>query len=348
MKNKLFPLSEYLFVYSHKEDSFPVCLRIVTGGAPSECEEDGVTGTITKDKVEKVQAELEQQYSSSCHSIVTDSGLLWAFVQKHYTKSLRKDVFETSVNTFTKMFFLFSSIFLLAVVPIMWPDFMSRYGSLTGVFYSIYYNLFSNPLSILPCLLFISAPVVGIWLLFQFIYYQRCRVWVDSLGIRLQPGNRKVTWHQVEHIVLSIINPPDVDMDHLEYSRVILTVRDERPINLPHRYRKMAQLIFLIRKHVEPILLDQFLEQFHKRGKLSFGDNVTMTRKGLKLHKEKQSIALNKISRITIKSGNLQVVDLNDRILFSEIVGLIPDAILIPELFQRLKSNQSLAPDVSG
>ncbi len=233
---------------------------------------------------------------------------------------------ETSSKRSFRLLFLIGAIFCLVTIPAMWPEVISKYGGLSGLLWSIYYNLFHSPLNTLPCLMFLSLPVFCIYLFKKYLYYKQLRVSIDESGIRLEPENRAVPWNQVEHIQ---INP--------RYSAITLIIRDDRPIYLLRHLKNTTEIFFLVHKYLTPVLLDNAMKHFHKEGNLSFGTTVEINNKTLFLDNREQSIPLETISEFSLDSGNLQVKDRKGRLIYYDTIESIPDAMIIPEVFKHLR-----------
>ena len=78
-------LAEYLFVYNHKDRTFPVRLRIIReDDSPDVSDSDGLTGTVAKADVEKIRVELEHQYKKPGYDISRSWANTWMAVQNNY------------------------------------------------------------------------------------------------------------------------------------------------------------------------------------------------------------------------------------------------------------------------
>jgi len=236
---------------------------------------------------------------------------------------------ETSSTRGFRILFLIGSIFCLVSIPAVWPEVISKYGGLSGLLWSLYYNFFD--MRTLPSLMFLSLPVFCIFLFKKYLYYKQLRVSIDESGIRLEPESRVVAWNQVEHIQ---INP--------RYSAITLTIRDDRPIYLLRHLKNTTEIFFLVHKYLAPVLLENAMKHFHKQGSLSFGTEVEINNEALFFNKREQRIPLETINEIKLVSGNFQVKDLNGRLLYYKTIESIPDAMIIPEVFKRI------APNVNG
>ncbi len=236
---------------------------------------------------------------------------------------------ETSSTRGFRTLFLIGSIFCLVSITAAWPEFMSTYGGLSGLLWSLYYNFFD--MRTLPSLMFLSLPVASIFLFKKYLYYKQLRISIDAQGIRLEPGDRAVAWNQVEHIQIS--------PSQRAYT---LTIRDDRPIILTRFLKNSPQIAFLVDKYLEPVLLENAMKHFHKQGSLSFGTEVEIKNKTLFLNNREQSIPLETISEISLDEGHLQVIDQKGRLRYYKTIESIPDAMIIPELFIRIKNTQEV------
>jgi len=285
--------------------------------------------TIDEDSLKKATLKSEQQYRDLDDSVPMALETPGGMIQEKFTVIESMDDSETWMETSSKrsftLLFLIGSIFSLVGVLVMWPEVVTKFGGLTGLLWSIYYNLFRSPLSTLPGLMFLSLPVFCIVLFKRYLYYKQLWVRIDESGIRMEPGNRAITWNQVEHILIS--------PNQRSYT---LTIRDDRPIYLKRHLRNFPQISFLLVKYLEPVLLENAMKHFHKQGSLSFGTKVEINNQTLFLNSREQSIPLEAVSKISLDSGNLQVKDLNNRLLYYETIESIPDAMIIPAVFKRI------------
>jgi hypothetical protein len=153
----------------------------------------------------------------------------------------------------------------------------------------------------------------------------------------MQPGNRRVLWGEVEHLWYSHRNRRYFGFPLPENRSLRLCMRDTKPLDLPHRFNKMDHLVSLVRKHVDPILLARAINIFHAQDSFSFGEQVTITRDALILRKRKKSLPLDQVGRITIHGRIFQVTDLKNRVVFSSLAELVPDATIISELLREVR-----------
>ena len=98
----------------------------------------------------------------------------------------------------------------------------------------------------------------------------------------------------------------------------------------------MAHLISIVRKHVEPVLLDKAVKRLRAEGSVSFGKHITVTQDNLTLNSLKVSIPLSQVDNISIHGGTFQIVYKN-QVIFSRLVESIPDATIISRLLAEIR-----------
>jgi hypothetical protein len=116
-----------------------------------------------------------------------------------------------------------------------------------------------------------------------------------------------------------------------------LQVSGERPVKLPHRFNMMEYLVSLVCRHVEPLLLDKAIKHIRAEGSASFGKQITVTRENLVLNRLKVSIPLKQVDRIHIRRDTFQIFNLDNRVIFSSLAELIPDATILPALLAEIR-----------
>jgi hypothetical protein len=352
-------LEEYLFVYNDKDGSFPVRLRIIREGDGSTIPDLAeLTGTVNKADVENFRAELEKKYPKPVYNISRAWANTWKAVEHNYAgldyeydspSSNNKDttyskpetgpqelgevLFETSATSKTRTVFLLGTVMFFGALAVLWPDFSARYGS----FYSWFLTLIYNPVYALGGLIVPASLVAGVITFFRFVYYLRVKVRLHEHGIQMQPGNRSVRWDEVEHLCYARRSLRYYGFPLPVRQSLSLQVSGKRPIKLPHRFNMMEYLVSLVREHIEPFLLGRAVKRLRAEGSVSFGKQVTVTRENLMLKDLKVSIPLKQVDRIDVHGGTFQVVGLNNRVIFSRAVELIPDATIIPELLTLIK-----------
>jgi hypothetical protein len=240
---------------------------------------------------------------------------------------------ETSADGKTKTIFLFGVVLFFGTAAVIWQEIAPHYGSVLGWAMT----LINNPLYGAPSLILPLAFVAGAVSLYWFVYYMRARVTVFSWGILLRPGNRSVPWDKVEHVWYA--------QRALRYSGVALPrrrslklqLRGERPVNLPHRFRVMDELVSTVLKHVGPVLLAKTRGRLRKEGNVSFGKHLTVTAEHLTLHGLNVTLPLSQIGDVRVIGGTFQISNQDEKVIYSRLVELIPNAFIISPLLHEMK-----------
>ena len=79
------------------------------------------------------------------------------------------------------------------------------------------------------------------------------------------------------------------------------------------------------------------MKHFNKQGSLSFGTTVAIGSSSLHVNKREHIIPIETISEISLDNGHLQVKDLKGLLRYHKSIESIPDALIIPEVFKRVK-----------
>ncbi len=351
-------LEKYLFVYSNKDGSFPVRIRIIREGKDVDIPDlDELTDTVNKENVETLRTKLRKKYPAPEFDVSTAWANTWKAVQNSHggmdyeydppfsgnkgisysapetdSHKFGEFLFETSATGKTKAIFLLGALLSFGAIAVLWNDFSASFGGVYGWFLTLIYNpLFAIPGFIVPVSL-----VAGIIASFRLVYYMRVKVQLHEHGIQMQPGNRSARWDEVEHICYAqrSLRPYGIPVPMRQ--SLSLQLRGQRPINLPHRFNLMEHLISLACERAEPFLLDRAVKRLHAEGSVSFGKLLAITHDNLILNSLKVSIPLKQVDDVYIHGGTFQVVSRN-QVVFSRVVESIPDATIISGLLAEIK-----------
>jgi hypothetical protein len=181
---------------------------------------------------------------------------------------------------------------------------------------------------------------VGLFLLLRAIHYSRLKVCIDESGLTLYPANRSIQWPQVVQIVYASRRlRPDGSKLPRQIS-LQLIIQNQRPLDLPHRFKNMTALFNQVRHYVEPILLDRARKQLQEEGQVSFGKALKLTRDSLLLTRKAKNIPLLEIEKINIWDGSFVILSKDGKVLFSDAVEMIPNAPTLRELFETATAHQ--------
>lgn len=241
-------------------------------------------------------------------------------------------VYVARADRTSKMIFLLGGGFGLGTAVLIWPEFSQRFGSFASWALTLWYN----PLFAAPGLIVIVAAVAGIWGLLRFLYYVRVRVEVCQHGIRIIPGRSRARWGEVHEIYYArrrLRNTPERESLQLRTS-------GGKRVNLPHRFKNMDRLISIVRKRVEPLLLDRATRTLELEGSVSFGPLVTITRTGLLLGRRRTTLPFERIKKCGMSGHQFLVLDETEKLIFARSVELIPNATVIGPLVDKLRQEQ--------
>ncbi len=245
-------------------------------------------------------------------------------------------VYVARADRVSKMIFLLGGGFCLGTAVLIWPEFSQRFGSLAGWALTLWYN----PLFAAPGLIVIVAAAAGIWWLLRFLYYVRVRVEVRRHGIRITPGRSRTRWNEVHELYYArrrLGNTP-------ERKSLQLRTPGGKKVNLPHRFQEMDRLISIVRKRVEPLLLDRTTRTLELEGSVSFGPLVTITQDGLLLGRRRTTLPFDQIKSCGISGPQFLVLDRAEKLIFARSVELIHNATVIGPLVDKLRPKKQLPP----
>jgi len=241
-------------------------------------------------------------------------------------------LYVTRANRASKLIFLLGGVLGLGTAAIIWPEFSQRFGGLASWALTLWYN----PRFAAPGLMVILAAAAGVWWLLIFFYYVCIRVEVRQHGIIITPGRRRARWDEVHEIYYArrrLHNTPEQESLQLRTSR-------GKKVNLPHRFQDMDQLISIVRKRVEPLLLDRTVHTLELDGSVSFGSLVTITENEIMLGRRRKTLRFDQIKSCGVKGPQFLVIDQADKLIFARAVELIPNATIISPLVDKLRSEK--------
>ena len=235
-------------------------------------------------------------------------------------------------NRASKIIFLLGGVLGLGTSVLIWPEFSQRFGGLASWALTLWYN----PLFAAPGLMVILAAAAGMWWLLIFFYYVCVRVEVRRHGIIITPGRSRARWDDVHEIYYArrrLRNTPERESLQLRTS-------GGKKVNLPHRFQDMDQLISIVRKRVEPLLLDRATRTLKLEGIVSFGPLVTVNRDGILLGRRHTTLPFDQIKSCGVRGPQFLVIDQADKLIFARAVELIPNATVIGPLVDKLRSKK--------
>ena len=229
-----------------------------------------------------------------------------------------------------KVICLLAGLGALGAAVIVWPEFKMRFGGVMGWLL----NLRHNPAFAAPGIMLFVAFGCGIWAFWRFVYYLRVRVEVREYGIRVFPGSRQAIWD---------------DIDEFRYAKrrlrgsparesLQLRPRDQKPINLSHRFSEMDELISIVRGRVEPRLIEQALGAIECEGSASFGSLVTVARDRLLLGASARELPFDQAGRCGVSEGQFFVLDRDGGLVFARASEFIPNATIVGVVVDRARN----------
>ncbi len=106
----------------------------------------------------------------------------------------------------------------------------------------------------------------------------------------------------------------------------------------------MDQLISIVRRHVEPLLLDRATRTLELERRVSFGPLVTITQDGLLLGRRRTTLPFDQIKSCGISGLQFLVLDQAEKLIFARSVELIPNATVIGPLVDKLRQKRQVPP----
>jgi hypothetical protein len=241
-------------------------------------------------------------------------------------------VYVTRANRASKLIFLLGGVLGLGTSVLIWPEFSQRFGGLASWALTLWYN----PLFAAPGLMVILAAAAGMWWLLIFFYYVYVRVEVRRHGIIITPGRSRARWDEVHEIYYARRRRRNTP----ERESLQLRTSGGKKVNLPHRFQDMDELISIVRKRVEPLLLDRATHTLELEGHVSFGPLVTITRDGLLLGRRRKTLSFGQIKSCGVRGPQFLVIDRADKLILARAVELIPNATIIGPLVDKLRSKK--------
>lgn len=120
-----------------------------------------------------------------------------------------------------------------------------------------------------------------------------------------------------------------------------LRPRDQKPINLSHRFRDMDALISSVRGCVEPQLIEQALGAIEAEGRVSFGPLVTVARDRLVLGRRARELPFDQVGECVVRGGQFHVTNRAGKFVFGRSAELIPNATIIGIVVRRAGAARS-------
>lgn len=399
-------LVEYLFVYSEKNHSFPVRLRVIgVGEGPEIPDADQLTGSVEKADVTSLMDRLRQEYPSPEFRVAKSYANTWHAVARNYagmdhdhfssdrprkaeiaspangsqetapavpnpsefassraaepspvqtpptprppvqsldpipqnedsggTHPVGAILMETTGSRGTHVYNFAGVVLFLGAVAAAWPEFSQRYGGLVSWYWTIRHNPSWGIYGIMVPL----CIAAGAYALYWFVYYWRVKVIVHQYGIRFLPNERFVNWNDVEHVRYAYRT---MRYTGTPRQALRLEVFRQKPVSLPHKFDGMERLVSLVRKHVEPVVLQKCKDRIGEFGSVSFGKQITISSDHLALNNLGVPVLLNQIERVVVTMGTFQITNEGGQVIFSKAVESIPDAIVISDLVTELKQS---------
>jgi hypothetical protein len=369
-------LHKFLFVYSEKDGSFPERLLVIRDGHDGRIpDSDQLTGTVEESDEDGLRERLSESYPCPEFRVATAWGNRWKAVRDNYAgldyeydspprsstpppseatpeeppsaadgpapsthpdeaQALGSLLLATSATATIKALFLLASAFCLVAAAATWTELSAGFSGLNGWILA----LVSDPVNAAPSLIPPLALVAGLVMLLRFVHYARAKVLVFESGILVRPKNRSVRWTEVEHLWDARRSLRSYGVPLPTGHSLRLEVDGGRPLDIPHRFNEMEDLISLVRTHVEPLLLDRARERLAKGGKLSLGRRLSLTRDHLNLEDLGVAFPLAKLGRFVVRGGTLQIFNTDNRVIYSGSAELFPDVFIISPLLDELKS----------
>lgn len=231
---------------------------------------------------------------------------------------------------------LLAALGACATIAIVWPEFKMRFGGL----YSWALTLWYNPRFAAPGLMLVLAFGAGIWALVRFVHYLRLQAEVREYGIRIRPSGQQAFWEDIEEMRYAQRRLGGGGSGPARES-LQLRPRDEKPIDLPHRFRDMQGLIMAVRGRVEPRLIEQAVAALEFEGKVSFGPLVTVERERLLLGQAGKELPFDSVKTCEVRAGQFFILDRDDKLVFARSAEFIPNATIIGEVVAQIRKKGS-------
>lgn len=252
-----------------------------------------------------------------------------------YSTESGKREYEFRATRGIKLLFLGATILCVLFTMVLWPEFSMRFGTLSTWFWTLIYN----PLFALPGIIMIIIPIAGLVALAFCIFYFLVSVRLDDTGIRRSPGNVEIQWQDVAYLTYANRRLRSGGVPHPTQISLLLSTKEGKTLGLPHRFNDMGSLVSLVCRCVEPVLLKRARENLAKGQQISFGKRLAMSRTSIFLLKRNRELPLEHVREVYIAGGMFAIRGKDKKRLFSCMVELVPNAIILPKLFDEISGS---------
>ena len=171
--------------------------------------------------------------------------------------------------------------------------------------------------------------------------------WWDAItayekGLYIKKGFRSIIifWPQIEQFDTRVTNIQFAGSPVNTRVKLILKSKNKRPVTLKNKYRRMSELIQMIREKTLPILAKHALDQMENGQEIRFHQHLVASIDGLKV--KDQSINWADFMKPKVKNGSLSLNDKNGEIdLFRSSINRVRNLDLLLTLIANPPSTST-------
>lgn len=352
MSNKI---EQYLFVYNEKDGTFPEKWKVVQDNDTSKVPPE-INGHIKKEQLEGTREVLKKQYPDEHYVVHSAYANSWDAVRHNYRglfydhfssentvkKTSKPDLsehfpFTTKINEATQQGCFFILILFAVGVIKLWNTYLEL-KSISSTFAWLYILIFYQPYSLLSSIHIPIIVGICIYILLRFSYLLLIKINIDHDGLTILPIKRFIRWGEIEDVYIDKLSDEYDKMPLFGYSLIFITKSGKR-YSLSNRFNDVSLMVKLIEHQIKPHIIKRLEKKISQGNFVDFSKNVILTKNNVtfKIAYDIFRIDYSDISKVHCDRENLEIYDLENKLVYVEEVKNMKNAIFIEPLIKKLK-----------